>query len=277
MITATTSVVAVIGDPVEHSRSPAIHNAAFEALDLDWVYVAFGVKPPDLAAAIAGVRAMGLGGLSVTMPHKSAIVSLLDRLTPTADTLGAVNCVTREGAALVGHNTDGAGLVDCLAAAGFDPSGRRCLVLGAGGAARAATFALGAAGAAEVGVWARRPEAAGAAAVLAGAAGKVVPADGVGYDLVVNATPLGMAVEDPPPVPPESISAGQTVVDLVYAHGSTALLEAAERAGAAAIGGTGPLIHQAARSFELWTGQAPPVTVMGGALPEAQERSKMDR
>lgn len=277
MITATTKVVAVIGDPVEHSHSPAIHNAAFEELGLDWAYVAFRVTPPDLAAAIAGMRAMGMAGLSVTMPHKSAIVSLLDRLTPTAETLDAVNCVTRDGAALVGHNTDGPGLVDCLAGAGFEAPGRRCLVLGAGGAARAAILALAGAGAAEVGVWARRREAAESAAVLAGAAGRVAPADGAGYDLVVNATPVGMEAGEPPPVPAGSISAGQIVVDLVYAHGRTTLLEAAERAGAVAIAGTGPLIHQAARSFELWTGHAAPVALMGSAVPEAQERSKMDR
>ena len=277
MISATTGVVAVIGDPVEHSLSPEIHNAAFEALGLDWTYVAFRVTPPDLAGALGGARAMGLAGLSVTMPHKSAILSLLDSLSATAATLGAVNCVAREGSALVGHNTDGDGLVDCLAARGFDPSGRRCLVLGAGGAARAAVLALGQAGATEVGVWARRPEAAGAAAVLAGAVGRPAVADGSGYDLVVNATPLGMQAADPSPIPVEGINAGQTVVDLVYAPGRTALLDAAAHAGAIPIAGTGPLIYQAASAFGLWTGHSPSVAVMESAVRQAQERSKMDR
>src|SRR5688572_3589889 len=121
MIRATTRVAAVIGDPVEHSLSPAIHNAAFEAGGCDWTFLAFRVTSAELAAAMAGVRALGIAGLSVTMPHKSTIASLLDRLTSTAATVGAVNCVSREGDSLVGHNTDGDGLVDCLRETGFDP------------------------------------------------------------------------------------------------------------------------------------------------------------
>ena len=277
MISATTKVAAVIGDPIEHSRSPAIHNAAFEASGLDWVYVALRVASADLADAVAGFRAMGIAGLSVTTPHKTSIVSLLDRSSPSAETLGAVNCVTRDGEDLVGHNTDGDGLVDALLETGFDPRGRRCLVLGAGGAARAAVLALGVAGAAEVGVAARRAEAAAAAAVLAGPAGRAVPFDAGPYELVVNATPLGMGPSDPIPVPAEGISPGQTVVDLAYAAGMTPFLGAAAAVGATCVDGLCPLLHQAARAFALWTGHSAPLDVMRVALRTSQDQAKLVR
>ncbi|HUR48354.1 MAG TPA: shikimate dehydrogenase [Acidimicrobiales bacterium] len=277
MISATTKVAAVIGDPVQHSLSPAIHNAAFEALGCDWQFVALRVTAAELAPAVAGMRALGLGGLSVTMPHKSSIGSLLDRLSLAADTTGAVNCVTREGLALVGHNTDGDGLVDCLREAGFEASGSRCLILGAGGAARAAAYALGVARADVVGVWSRRAEAAAAAATLAGPAGRSVAPDAASYDLVVNATPLGMRPSDPLPLAVEGIGAGQTVVDLAYAAGTTPLIAAAAAAGAVALDGTGPLLHQAARAFELWIGQPAPLEVMRAGLRTAQDEAKLDR
>ena len=277
MITATTRVAAVIGDPVEHSLSPAIHNAAFEAVGIDCVFLAFEVGPAELAAAVGGLRAIRLLGLSVTMPHKAAVVPLLDRLTSTAQTIGAVNCVTREGTDLVGHNTDGDGLVDALRETGFDPAGRTCLVLGAGGAARAAIFALGAAGAETVVVRSRRTEAAAAAATLAGRAGTAEDGVGRSYELVVNATPLGMRSDDALPLADGEIRAGQTVVDLAYAAGTTPLLAAASAAGAVGIDGRSPLLHQAARAFELWTGHAPPVDVMRSALRQPQDRGKLDR
>ena len=268
MISGATRLAAVIGDPVEHSLSPAVHNAAFESLGIDCVFLAFKVGSAELAPALSGLRAIRVEGLSVTMPHKAAVVPLLDRLTADAQTIGAVNCVTREGLDLVGHNTDGDGLVDALREAAFEPAGKRCLVLGAGGAGRAAIFALGAAGAETVAVRSRRPEAASAAATLAGPAGTAdEPAPG-SYDLVVNATPLGMQPSDPPPVAAEEIKAGQVVVDLAYASGSTPLLAAASAAGAGAVDGTNVLLHQAARAFELWTGQAPPLEAMRSALRE---------
>lgn len=277
VISARTQLAAVIGDPVEHSLSPAIHNAAFDASGIDCVFLAFGIGTADLAAAVAGLRALGTAGLSVTMPHKSGIVPLLDRMTAAAQTIGAVNCVSREGTDLAGHNTDGDGLVDALREAGSDPGGRRCLVLGAGGAARAAVFTLGRAGAATVAVRSRRPAAAAAAANLAGPAGVVAAAGSSPYDLIVNATPLGMRLGDPVPVDPHEISAGQTVVDLAYAQGSTPLLAAASAAGAVPIDGTTVLLHQAARAFEIWTGRPAPLDAMRGALRQAQDEGKLDR
>lgn len=264
----TTRVAAVIGDPVRHSLSPAIHNAAFAAAGLDWVFVAFPVAAGRAAAAVDAVRALDLGGLSVTMPHKHEVARHVDRLTPDAAALGAVNCVARDGDVLVGHNTDGDGFVDALRAdAGVDPAGRRAVVLGAGGAARAVVLAL-ARGGAEVVVVNRSPEPAERAVALAGGRGRVgAPADVAAADVVINATPVGM--EGAPPGPPtgaEHLRSGQVVVDLVYHPRRTPLLERAAAEGAIAVGGLGMLVHQAGRAFTLWTGEPAPIDVMTAAV-----------
>jgi shikimate dehydrogenase len=265
-------LAAIIGDPVDHSLSPVLHNAAFAALGLDWVYLALRVSQGEVAEAIGGVRALGLAGLSVTMPHKAAVAAEMDDLSATAARLGAVNTVVRRGRDLVGDNTDGAGLLDALRAdQGWQPEGRRCVVLGAGGAARGVALALGEAGAAKVSVVARRPEAAHAVAALAGAVGLAAPVGAVaGADLVVNATPVGMSgVDIPLGLDIADLGPGQLVVDLIYSPPSTALLDAARMAGAAAVNGLGMLIHQAAHQFRLWTGLEPPLAVMSAAAVAA--------
>jgi shikimate dehydrogenase len=268
---AATAVVGVIGHPVVHSLSPILHNAAFAALGVDWVSVAFPVADGDAAAALAGMRALGIRGLSVTMPHKQAAASLVDRRTPVADVLGAVNCVLREAGTLVGDNTDGEGFVASVRrGAGFDPSGRRCLVAGAGGAARAIVLALAEAGAAEVVVVNRTPTSALAAAALAGAGGRVgVAADAAQADLVVDATPAGMATtaaaEAPPVVDPAFLHPGQLAVDVVYHPAVTPWLAAAAARGATTLGGLGMLVHQAAAQVARWTGLEAPVEAMWAA------------
>ncbi|MGA2522171.1 MAG: shikimate dehydrogenase, partial [Acidimicrobiales bacterium] len=169
-------MVGVIGDPIAHSLSPLLHNAAFDALGLDWVSVAFPVPAGHADAALVGMRALGIAGLSVTMPHKEQAYRSVDDTTDVARRLQAVNCVTRrpEDGALVGDSTDGEGFLAALRrGAGFDPAGRRCLVMGAGGAARAIVLALAQAGATEVAVVNRSADRAEAAAALAGAAGRV--------------------------------------------------------------------------------------------------------
>ncbi|HSL59990.1 MAG TPA: shikimate dehydrogenase [Acidimicrobiales bacterium] len=267
--TASTRVAAVIGHPVRHSLSPAIHNAAFAATGLDWTYLAFDVEPGDAAAAVAAMRALGLGGLSVTMPHKAAVLDHLDRVSPEAAALGAVNCIVPDGGELVGHNTDGGGFVDSLAAdAGFDPSGARCLVLGAGGAARAVVVALARAGAVEVVVVNRSAAPAERAAALAGAVGRVGdPTDVRAADLVVNATPVGMhGGPNGSPVDTTWLGPHQLVADLVYHPSTTPLLLAADERGARTLGGVGMLVHQAARAFELWTGRPAPIAAMRAAV-----------
>jgi shikimate dehydrogenase len=193
-VTGATRLAAVIGEPVRHSLSPVLHNAAFAALELDWVYVALPVRAGDAGRAVAGMGALGIEGLNVTMPHKAAAAAAVDRCSPTAARLGAVNTVVRSADGLLGESTDGEGFVTALRVdEGFDPAGARCLVVGAGGAARAVVLALAEAGAAEVVVVARRAAAAAAAAALAGPAGRVGTAEQAdGCGLVVNATPLGM-------------------------------------------------------------------------------------
>jgi shikimate dehydrogenase len=264
-------VVGVIGDPVGHSLSPLLHNAAFDALGLDWVSVAFPVAAGRVGDALAGMRAFGVRGLSVTMPHKQAAATGVDECTPVATSLGVVNCITLTEGRLVGDSTDGAGFLSALErGAGFEPSGRRCVVVGAGGAARAVVLALADAGAAEVVVVNRSSAHAEEAAALAGLVGRVgSDVDIAGADLVVQATPVGMAGADAgghrgasTPFDPDRLRAGQLVADLVYYPAVTPLLAAAMARGADTFGGLGMLVHQAALAIEQWTGQAAPVEAM---------------
>lgn len=275
-VSGATRVGAVIGDPVAHSLSPIIHNAAFAATGFDGVFVALPVRPAELGAAIAGVRALDLLGLSVTMPHKAVVISHLDAVRPEAAALDAVNCVVRDGDRLVGTNTDGAGFVDALTAASVDLGRSRVLVLGAGGAARAVIRALADVGVTDIGVANRTTDKAEAAVLLGGRGARVVEAgDAPDYDVVVNATSVGMGVtaEDGVlPLPADRLRDGQVVVDLVYDPVDTGLLLAARSAGARTVDGVGMLVHQAAHAFTLWTGLAAPVAVMDATAREALRR-----
>ena len=248
-----------------------MHNAAFRELDLDWIYVACEVAPGGVDAAFAGVRALGFGGLSVTIPHKAAALDAVDEVSDAARAIGAVNTVVpTDGGWLRGENTDGTGFLASIAEEGFKPAGRVCAVLGAGGAARAVVHALTGAGAAEIIVINRTPARAEATAAVAGAAGRVgVAADVTGADLVVNATPLGLAGSQDLPVDPELLGEGQLVVDLVPNPAVTPLMQAARQRGAGVAGGLGMLVHQGALAFELWTGRPAPVEVMRAAAVRA--------
>jgi shikimate dehydrogenase len=268
----------VIGSPIRHSLSPAIFRAAFDALGLDdWSYDAFEVAEPA-AAAFAGRVRDDLVGLSVTMPDKAAVIPALDELSPIAADLGAVNCVARHptrGAWLVGHNTDGPGLVDALRIdEHLDLQGRRGVLLGAGGAGRAVARALGRAGV-ELAVVNRSAERAEVAAALAGPRGRVgTEAQVADADLVVNATSVGMAPDGGLPVAADLLREGQVVVDLVYHPLETPLLAAAAAVGARPVGGVGMLVHQAALQLRHWTGAEPPVDAMrAGALAALAERA----
>ncbi len=262
-------VVGVMGDPIRHSLSPLLHNAAFDAMALDWVSVAFEVPDGQAVAALAGARALGIAGLSVTMPHKQAAAAAVDERSPLATRLGAVNCVTRRGERLIGDSTDGPGFLQALErATGFEPAGRRCLVVGAGGAARAVVVALAEAGAAAVVVLNRDARRGSAAAELAGAVGRVGTTGDLGpAELVVQATPVGMLGDDEVPalVDIGLLNPGQVVADLVYLPARTPLLERAEAAGATVCNGLGMLVHQAALALEQWTGAPVPVEAMWAA------------
>lgn len=267
-VRGSTRVAAVIGDPVAHSLSPAIHNAAFAETGVDGVFVALPVGPADLGEAVAGARALDLLGLSVTMPHKAAIQAHLDEVEPAAAALDAVNCVVRDGERLVGANTDGQGFVDAVTAASVDLVGTRVLVLGAGGAARAVIHALAREDPAEIGVANRSAERAKAAVLLGSRDTRIADVDEApDFDVIVNATSVGMGTSELP-LPAEVLREGQVVVDLVYQPVETALLAAAREAGATVVDGVGMLVHQAAHAFRRWTGVEPPVEVMGRAARE---------
>ncbi len=277
LISGATRLAAVIGWPVRHSLSPAIHNAAFAAAGLDWAYVALEVRSERGADAVAAMRTLGIEGLSVTMPHKAAVAGAVDARTDAAEVLGAVNCVFRDGDRLVGDNTDGEGFVDGLRLDhGVDPAGRRCLVVGAGGAARAVVRALAASGATEVAVLNRTRSRAEEAARLAGGAGRVAdPADVAGADLVVDATPMGMTgqgggPDDGSPEWASSLHAGQVVADLVVDPVRTPLLGVAAARGATTVDGLSMLVHQAAHAFRRWTGVEPPLDAMRAAVEPAR-------
>ncbi len=271
--TASTRLLAVLGWPVGHSRSPEIHNAALRHLDLDLVYVALPVHPDDLATAVAGLGAVGCVGASVTIPHKQAVVDLCDRLSDEARLIGAVNTLSWREDGLHGENTDAPGLVRALDEAGAGPG--PVLVFGTGGAARAAVVGIARSGR-EVVVAGRRVAAAAELAGLAaraGGVGRAVDAADVGAlsdavagcDTVVNATPLGMSDERLPD-PLMALRADQLAHDMVYAPPVTPFLAAAADRGARAVNGLPMLVHQAAVAFEDWTGRPAPVTVMMGVV-----------
>lgn len=266
--TARTRVAAVLGDPVRHSLSPSIMNAAFAEMDLDWAYVAFEVGVGGGASALEAIETLGLQGCSVTMPLKQEIADGLDRLDPLARTLRAVNCVYRDDEGLAGANTDGAGFCAALADAGVPVESRRVGILGAGGAARSVIAALGEAGATEVIVVNRSPDRAERAAALAPAARVGDSAELAEVDIVVNATSVGMG-DGSLPCDPDLLRSGQVVADLVYEPIETPLLAEARRRGLLAVDGVGMLVHQAALAIGLWTGREAPIDVMGASARRA--------
>ncbi len=271
-------MIGIIGDPVSHSRSPAIHNAAFRALGLDMVYVPLPVRAADLGAAIQGLRALGLRGANVTIPHKGAAVSHVDRLDADARAADAVNTIVVEDGLLHGHNTDIAGVRDAvLGAAGGGLQGAAALVFGAGGAARAAAVALARLGMAITIVNRTAARAERLAELLAQAEpgvrcrvlapDAVTPADVAGHRLIVNATSLGMdGASKVPPWMADNVSAEQIVFDLVYTETETDLIVRARERGAVVIDGLEMLVRQAAVAFELWTSHPAPLKVMQDAV-----------
>ena len=281
-ISAKTTLVGLMGWPIGHSVSPAMHNAAFAALELDWCYVPLPVDPTLPGAvgdAVRGIRAIGIRGINVTVPHKQAVLPFLDRVAPAAQAMRAVNTIiVQADGSLTGDNTDAPGFVADLRAHGVEPAGQRVLVLGAGGSARAIVYGLAQAGAVHITVANRSTERAAAlladlrpflahthldiAGLPAGLSRAAAAAD-----LIVNCTSLGMTPRtETTPWPADlQFRPGQTVYDLVYNTAETLLLRQARTDGAPAIGGLGMLIWQGALAFQHWTGQMPPVDVMRAA------------
>lgn len=253
-------LAAVIGSPVAHSLSPAIHRAAFAAAGVDWSYVAFDVEPGSAARALDAMRTLGIGGLSVTMPHKTDVAQLVDRLDPAAAALRSVNTVSWDGDQLVGSSTDGAGFVASLADAGVEVAGAKVAVIGAGGAARSVIDALARAGALDITVVNRSHDRAEHAAALAPTATVGIVSDIARADIVVNATSVGMGVDATAasdadlPCSPELLHQRQVVADLVYHPLETAWLRHAADLGASTVDGLGMLVHQAALQQRIWLG-----------------------
>ena len=275
MITARTRICGLIGDPVGHSMSPAMHNAAFSSLGLDYAYLPFRVEKERLASAIEGVRALGIRGLNVTIPHKVAVMPFLDGLDPLAERIGAVNTIVNDNGHLQGYNTDAGGFLKALLAGGIEPDGKRVVILGAGGASRAVSFALAERGAAIV-ILNRPPEmdwAVELAASLSRFSDKGVRALELNEqnlravlepaDILVNATSVGMSPNvSQTPVAKGLLRSGLVVFDVIYNPVTTRLLAEAREVGAEAIGGLDMLVWQGALAFEMWTGLKAPVDIM---------------
>ena len=274
LIDARTQLCAVIGNPVEHSLSPAIHNAAFEALGLNYVYVAFRVE--DIAGAVAGLRALeNFRGLSVTIPHKVSIMKHLDEIDEVTLNVGSLNTVVKENGVLKGTGSDGPGALKALNDYGVNPAGRHVLVLGSGGAARAIAFTL---------AMQKQPPEISILGVVpdeleqlvseikdktpACVGGRLLDDETIrekveAADIIIHCTPVGMhpKTEDTL-VPKAMLRSGHVVFDIVYTPRKTRLLEDAESVGCATIPGLEMFVNQAVVQFELWTGQRAPVNVM---------------
>ena len=283
-ISGSTILVGVIGNPVKHSLSPVILNAAFREAKINWVYTAFETPEEKLADAIGGIRALGIAGLSVTMPHKAKVCSLLDEISDSAQTLNAVNCIVNDAGKLEGHNTDGDGFLDAVKHdAGLDVAGKKVLVVGSGGSARSIIHSLGKAGAAEIAVINRTKKKALDALELAGSVGRYVEETKIHEvvseaNLVVNATPIGMLDTDDTanfPIEPNLFSKGQLAIDLIYHPISTPWMEALRDLEVEDHGGLSMLIFQAARAFKLWTGKEAPVDAMRkAAMDEIENKTQ---
>ena len=272
MISGKTKLCGLFGDPVEHSVSPQMHNAAFRKLGLDYCYLPFRVAKENAAKAVDGVRAMNLRGVNVTVPNKVAVIPSLDKLEPLAEKIGAVNTVVNDDGFLTGDNTDAAGFLLPLLESGVEPEGKNVVVLGAGGGSRAVSFALADRGARVV-IVNRTLE---KAQELAQRISQSLPASvrAVGMDeasleaemekaeIVVNTTSLGLKNSEQSPVPGRMLRSVMVVYDIVYNPPQTRLLREAGAAGARTIAGLDMLVRQGALAFEKWTGEKAPVDLM---------------
>ncbi len=245
-----------------------MHNAAFRALGLDAVYLAFDVPPAALADAVRGARALGIRQLAVSLPHKEAALGLVDEVEPTARAIGAINTITRSAGRLVGSNTDWIGAVRALERE-TELRGRNAVVLGAGGAARGVVFGLVRSGARVTVLNRTRHRAEALARALgAAAAGDLEELARIDYDVLVQTTPVGLR-SDRSPVRPEWIPPGAVVLDAVYDPVETRLLREARTRGARVVSGKWMLVHQAAEQLRIWSGREPPVDVMARAFDDA--------
>lgn len=269
---SSSKVYAVIGDPIAHSKSPLMHNAALQAMEVNGVYTAFHVKPEQLEYAVAGIRALGLGGVNVTIPHKERVMAYLDEVDGSAQVIGAVNTIVHRDGKLHGHNTDGLGYVRSLKEEmQADIPSSRIVIIGAGGAARGIAHALLTEGCKELIIANRTVERAqsladdlsgfgNVRAVMLGDAPAIAPHD---VDIIIQTTSVGMHPHiEASPVSAEWLQAHMLVSDIIYNPLETALLQAAKAKGCRIHNGLGMFVHQGAIAFELWTGLKAPTALM---------------
>jgi shikimate dehydrogenase len=276
-ISGHTKVCGVIGDPICHTLSPAMHNAAFKEAKLDYTYVGFRVTENELQDAMRGVRSLGIHGINVTMPHKSSVIKYLDGLDPTAQHIGATNTILNEKGKLKGFNTDGIGAMAALERKGVNLKGKKLLLLGAGGAARAVAFQA-APEAQELTILNRTVgKARELARILDREFGKSINVGSLSLDrvknelentdVIVNATSVGMHPRcEEIPISFEWLTKNLCIMDFVYDPLETRLIKAAKAKGAKVINGLEVLVAQGAASFEIWTGVKAPLEVMSAAL-----------
>jgi shikimate dehydrogenase len=274
-ISGKTKICGLIGDPVEHTMSPAMHNAAFRKLGLDYIYIPFRVKPEELPRAVAGLKALNVRGFNVTIPHKVSVIPLLDGLDPLADKIGAVNTVVNKDGELRGYNTDASGFLRALLGRGIEPRDKNIVILGAGGAARAISYILAEEGA-HLTILNRKLEldwAENIGQLIREDLGREVRVMELtprrlataleGAGILVNATSVGMSpAGGKSPVPARLLHRRLVVFDIVYNPIMTRLLREAREAGARVIGGVDMLAWQGALAFEKWTSQAAPLALM---------------
>jgi len=267
-ITGKTRVAALFGYPVEHTLSPVMQNAAFDHLQLDCCYLPFSVTPDSLKQAVESIRALSLIGVNLTIPHKEAAIPFLDVVDKEAMDIGAVNTIVNNNRTLTGYNTDGKGFMRSLDENLVDPAGKRVLIMGAGGSSRAIGYYLNKEVLSLTLYNRSRDKAANLATCLSSRGSAVGVIDSLSdladFDIIVNATALGLKTSDPLPLDIDLLSPSQVVCDLIY-H-KTPLCIQAEAKGCKTIGGSGMLLWQGALAFELWTGTPPPVEIMRSAL-----------
>lgn len=279
-ISGKTKLVGVMGDPIEHSVSPAMHNMAFNAMGLDYVYVPFNVKKADLAKAVQAVRALNIRGLNVTIPHKVEIIPLLDDIDSLAGAIGAVNVLVNNDGILKGYNTDAEGFLHVLLEHGVEPEGKNVVILGAGGAARAISFTLAGRGANLIMLNRTPANAAKCAADVSNATGQTVEVLSLDEKnlsdamerghILVNTTSVGMFPDKNDALVSSNLIRPHFIVaDIVYNPYKTRLLIEAEKAGAMTINGLEMLIWQGALAFEKWTGKKAPLNVMRKGATQA--------
>jgi shikimate dehydrogenase len=283
-ITGNTTLCVLLGYPVAHSASPRMQNAAFAALGLDWVYIPWAVRPEALPMALDALRRIeNFGGANVTIPHKEAVFEALDEFSPEALVIGAVNTIVPRGGTLVAHNTDGEGFLASLREeAGEEPRGKRVGLVGAGGGARSVAYALAQAGVTAISLFNRSQDRARSVVeqlrktfpnleILALGLHHIDADVLRRFDLLINATAVGMRSSDPPLFDYSILPDHLLVCDLIYRPSVTSLLAAARSRGCRILNGFGMLLLQGARAFELWTGCKAPVPVMRQALAEGEK------